>query len=146
MLSIKDGMSDAAPRFTLDELAALAGLPRRTVRYYLQVGLLPRPDGVGRGPHYGPRHAEQLLAIRKWQDAGLSLERIRELLATDGETPAVPPRPRRRGTVEVRSHLTVDEGVELVLDPQRAGLSPEQVRALALGVAELIDRIRSQQE
>jgi DNA-binding transcriptional MerR regulator len=139
-------MNDEDPRFTLDELAALAELPRRTVRYYVQIGLLDRPTGAGRGAHYGPRHLEQLLAIRRWQQAGLSLERIRELIAPDGEAAAVPPRPRQRGSVEVWSHVVIDDGVELTLDPKRAGLTPEQVRALAKGVVELIDRVRSEQE
>lgn len=140
-------MDTENPRFTLDELAALAELPRRTVRYYVQLGLLDRPFGVGRGPHYGQRHAEQLLEIRKWQQAGLSLERIRELLAPAGnEMSSVPPRTRRRGSLEVWSHLVIDDGLELTLDPKRAGLTPEQVRTLAQGVMDLVDRIRSEEE
>lgn len=138
-------MNEAPPRFTLDELAALAELPRRTVRYYLQIGLLDKPGGLGRGAHYDSRHLDQLLTIRKWQQAGLSLERIRELLAPEGET-AVPPRPRQRGSLEVWSHLVIDEGVELILEPQRAGLSPEQVRALVRGLMTLFDQIRSAKE
>lgn len=138
-------MNEAPPRFTLDELAALAELPRRTVRYYLQIGLLDKPGGLGRGAHYDSRHLDQLLSIRKWQQAGLSLERIRELLAPEGET-AVPPRPRQRGSLEVWSHLVIDEGVELILEPQRAGLSPEQVRALVRGLMTLFDQIRSEKE
>ena len=133
--------------FTLDELAALAELPRRTVRYYIQVGLVSPPEGRGPGAHYRPRHLEQLLTIRKWQGAGLSLERIRELLAgADGEAPLPPPRPRGRGTVEVWSHVVVDEGIELLIEPSRAGLSPEEVRAMARGVTELVDRVRREKE
>ena len=138
--------SDTAT-FTLDELAGLVDLPRRTVRYYIQIGLIDRPAGVGRGAHYGPRHAEQLVAIKKWQAAGLSLERIRELLAPQGEAGLVPPlRPRQAGTVEVWSHLVVADGVELTLEPTRAGLTPEQVRELAQGVMALFHQIRSSQE
>ena len=139
-------MEHADARFTLDELAALAELPRRTVRYYVQIGLVDRPIGAGRGAHYGPRHLEQLLATRKWQQAGLSLERIRQLLAPDGKANTIPPQSRQRGSVEVWSHLVIDDGVELTLDPKRAGLSPEQVRALAEGVMELIDQLRSTEE
>jgi DNA-binding transcriptional MerR regulator len=102
---------------------------------------------VGRGAHYGPRHAEQLVAIKKWQAAGLSLERIRELLAPQGEAGLVPPpRPRQAGTVEVWSHLVVADGVELTLEPTRAGLTPEQVREFAQGVMALFHQIRSSQE
>ena len=125
--------------YSLDDLAARAELPARTVRYYIQLGLVDRPVGVGKGAHYTPRHLEQLLHIRKWQLAGLSLERIGELLR-QGEPGAdrrvasiddrpIPPAPRRPGTVELWSHLVVAEGVEVVLEPGKAGLSPEQVRA-----------------
>jgi DNA-binding transcriptional MerR regulator len=133
--------------FTLDELAELVDLPRRTVRYYIQIGLIDRPAGVGRGAHYATRHADQLLEIKKWQAAGLSLERIRELLTpAGGEGPLPPPRPRQPGTVEVWSHLVIADGVELNLEPKRAGLTPEQVRAFAQGVMTLFDQIRTSQE
>lgn len=119
--------------WTLDELAALVDLPRRTLRYYIQIGLVDRPDGETRAARYGERHLAQLTRIRRWQDAGLSLERIRELLAGDDDAP-VPARPRRPGTVEVWSHLLVADGIELQIEPGRAGLTPEQVRALAAAV------------
>lgn len=120
----------AAPRqLSLDQLCALVELPRRTVRYYIQLGLVERPIGETRAAYYTDRHIEQLLTIRKWTDAGLSLERVRELLeGVDPEVP--PPRPRKPGSVEVMSHLVVADGVELVIEPARAGLRPEQVRAL----------------
>ena len=63
---------------------------------------------------------------------GVSLERIRELL--HGEQAPVPPRARAVGSVEVRSHLMVADGVDLVIEPGRAGLSPEQVRQFIKGV------------
>lgn len=129
--------------FSLDDLAALAELPRRTVRYYIQVGLVDRPVGLGKGAHYTQRHLDQLLQVRKWQLAGLSLERIGELLrqpAPRGDAP-LPPTPRRAGTVEVWSHLVVSDGVEIVLEPGRAGLTPEQVRALFRAVSRAYDEI-----
>jgi len=125
----------AARTFTLDELCALVELPRRTVRYYIQVGLVDRPEGETRAARYGPRHVEQLLAIRKWIDAGVSLERIRELLS--GAPPPVAPRARGPGTVEVWSHLVVADGIEIGLEPTRAQLTPEQARAFFNGVRAL---------
>ncbi len=132
-------------RFTLDEIAVLAELPRRTVRYYIQVGLVDRPHGVGKGAYYTQRHVEQLLLIRKWQMAGLSLERIGELLRgqTDGPLPAAP---RRPGTVEVWSHLVVADGVELALEPGRAGLTPEQVRAFFRAVTQAYAQVKESEE
>ena len=138
-------MNDAAEkRYSIDELAALVELPRRTVRYYIQQGLVDRPEGARRAAYYTRRHLEQLLEIRKWQRAGLSLERIRELLHTPGPGEAPPPRPRGRGSVEVWSHIVIDPGVELHLAPDQAGLSPEQVRTLARELVALVDRIREE--
>ena len=123
------------PEHTLSELCVLADLPVRTVRYYVQAGLVDRPVGETRAARYGAKHLEQLLLIKKWTAAGLSLERIRELLQ-DGETDL--PQPRQRpGSVEVRSHLHVADGIEIVIEPSRAGMTPEQVRQFTRGVMEL---------
>lgn len=113
--------------YTLDQLCALTDLSKRTVRYYMQMGLVDRPVGETRAAHYMPRHLEQLLQIRKLADAGISLERIREVLA-GGESP-VPDRVRQPGAISVLSHVFIAPGVELQIDPQAAGLSPEQLRA-----------------
>jgi DNA-binding transcriptional MerR regulator len=126
--------------FSMDELAALAELPRRTVRYYIQTGLLDRPVGYGKGARYTSQHVEQLLLIRKWQHAGLSLERVAEILKA-GEDGSLPPAPRRAGSVEVWSHMIVADGVEVVLEPGRAGLSPEQVRAFFRAVFSEFERV-----
>jgi DNA-binding transcriptional MerR regulator len=128
--------------YSLDQLATLAELPRRTVRYYIQIGLIDRPNGVGKGAWYTAHHLEQLLLVRKWQLAGLSLERISELVRAPS-TDALPPAPRRAGTVEVWSHVVLAEGVELTVEPSRAGLSPEQLRALCRAVAEAYDQIKA---
>lgn len=131
--------------FTLEEIASLAELPRRTVRYYIQSGLIDRPQGIGKGAYYTQRHVEQLLLVRKWQLAGLSLERIGELLRQQATGP-LPPTPRRAGTVEVWSHLVVADGVELTLEPGRAGLSPEQVRAFFRAVTQAYEQIHEKEE
>ena len=118
--------------YPLADLCVLADLPPRTVRYYVQIGLVDRPEGETRAARYGATQLEQLLLIKKWTAAGLSLDRIRELLR--GEQAPVPPRARAIGSVEVRSHLMVADGVEVVIEPGRAGLSPEQVRQFIKGV------------
>jgi DNA-binding transcriptional MerR regulator len=122
-------------RFSIDELATLAGVTSRTVRYYIAEGLVQRPEGEKRGAHYLRRHLEQLLLIRRWTDARISLDRVRELMAGAPEDPA-----RRRiapGTVEVWSRMTVVDGLEVHIEPGRAGLAPEQVRALVRGITSL---------
>jgi DNA-binding transcriptional MerR regulator len=123
-------MSD--PTYNLDDLCTLTDITKRTVRYYVQVGLVDRPEGETRAARYGPKHLEQLLLIKKWTAAGVSLDRIRELL--QGEAAPVPSRPRAAGSVEVCSHLIVTDGIEVVIEPGRAGLTPEQVRSFVKGV------------
>ena len=122
----------STPSYQLADLCVLADLPPRTIRYYVQIGMVDRPEGETRAARYGAMHLEQLLLIKKWTAAGLSLDRIRELLR--GEPAPVSPRARAIGSVEVRSHLMVADGVDLVIEPGRAGLSPEQVRHFIQGV------------
>ena len=89
--------------------------------------------GETRGAHYLPSHLDALLRIRQLTDAGISLERIREVLR--GDPPAVPPRSRQPGSVEVRSHIWIAPGVELQITPEEAEASPEAIRKLAKAVA-----------
>jgi DNA-binding transcriptional MerR regulator len=131
--------------YSLEEIAALAELPRRTVRYYIQTGLVDRPEGLGKGAYYTERHVEQLLQVRKWQLAGLSLERIGEIMRNP-HVDALPPAPRRAGTVEVWSHLVVADGIEVVLEPGRAQLTPEQVREFFRAVTRAYDSVQSSKE
>ena len=132
---------DAAERYSIDELSTLAGVTPRTVRYYIAQGLLDRPEGEKRGAHYLRRHLEQLLLTRRWTDAGLGLDRIRELQAGAPEDP--PRRAAPPGSVEVWSRVTVADGLEVHLEPGRAGLSPEQVRALVRGITALYRQVRT---
>jgi DNA-binding transcriptional MerR regulator len=72
-------MTDAV-RYAIGDLAELGGVSRRTVRYYVQEGLLPPPFGVGRGNHYGPEHLDRLLRVKSMQEAGETLDGIRAAL------------------------------------------------------------------
>jgi len=105
-----DGEQDL---YNIDELADLGGVSRRTVRYYVQEGLLPAPQGVGRGRHYGRPHLDRLLEVKAWQEAGLTLDEIRARRAprTAGGRPAFrPAQPLPRSTWR---RLALAPGVEL---------------------------------
>ncbi|MCF8003524.1 MAG: MerR family transcriptional regulator [Chromatiaceae bacterium] len=133
------------PRYSIDELCSLANTPRRTVRFYIQQGLLDRPEGQRRGAYYTQRHLEQLLFIARWREAGLSLERIGTLLRDQSEPADLVPR-RQPGSVEVWTHLAVAPGVELQLEPERANLSPEQVRAFFKAVMAAYQQVAERPE
>lgn len=129
-------------KFSLDELCTLSDTTKRNARYYMQIGLVDPSIGATKAAHYVRRHLDQLLTIRKLSDAGVSLDRIREVLS--GEVPPVPPRQRQPGSVEVRSHLFIAEGVELEISPEQAGLSPEQVRTLVRAVMKAYQELKGE--
>jgi DNA-binding transcriptional MerR regulator len=128
-------------KLTLQQLSERTGVAERTIRYYIQRGLVPAPKGTRRGAHYNDAHAADLLRIRHWQESGLSLDAIGDLLQARSEAPLAPARP---GAVEVRSHLTVADGVELVVAPDRCQLTQAQLRRLFHRVQDALAQIRAE--
>ncbi len=112
-------MSDDV-RYSLTELADLAGVTPRTVRYYLSSGLLP---GVQSGPgaKYGEDHLGRLRLIRRLQRDHLPLAEIRQRLAGLGDE-------------DVRGLAEVDDSpppADSALDYIRTVLSSPRVPAAA---------------
>ncbi|XXT22582.1 helix-turn-helix domain-containing protein [Sorangium sp. So ce429] len=70
--------------YKLDELAGEAGVAPRTVRYYVQRGLLPAPEFRGKDTAYGREHLARLRAIKALQQAHWPLEEIQARLAGAG--------------------------------------------------------------
>src|SRR5262245_7516590 len=103
---------ESEARYGIEELSDLGGVSRRTVRFYIQEGLLPTPLGVGRGRHYGEEHLRRLVRVREMQEQGLTLAEIHEKLA-GGRSPAAgasaAPKPSRSAWVR----LELAPGLEL---------------------------------
>lgn len=70
--------------YKIEELAAEAGVSPRTVRYYVQRGLLPAPEFRGKDTAYGREHLLRLRAIKRLQEAHLPLDEIQSRLAGMG--------------------------------------------------------------
>src|SRR5262245_21526812 len=138
-------MEDSAQTYSADDLANLAGLPRRTIRYYIGLGLIDRPIGETRGAHYTREHLRQLLEIRRLTEQGLSLDRVREVLHHKAEPPTEP-RARRPGDVEVKSHVHVAPGVDIVIAPRTAARTPEQLRRFARETRAAFERATKEHE
>ncbi len=64
------------------DLASLAGVTPRTIRYYVSVGLIPAPDQMGRAARYTDGHLDRIRLIRRLQDQHLPLAEIRARLAS----------------------------------------------------------------
>src|SRR5664280_1016439 len=71
---------NGARTFSIGSLADAAGVSRRTVRFYVQGGVLEPPVGLGRGAHYTEAHLARLMQIKSWQEQGAPLEAIRARL------------------------------------------------------------------
>jgi DNA-binding transcriptional MerR regulator len=108
--------------YGIKELAELGGVTRRTVRYYVQRGLLPTPLGTGRGPHYTVAHLERLIHIRKLQETGVPLAEISAQLdgipqasmRAPARSPAASPSLRAPGT-----HVLPEGRGDVKLSPLR---------------------------
>lgn len=76
------------PRFSLAELVESTGLSERTIRYYIQQGLVPGARGRGRSSFYTPEHLQRLARVVDLRDRGLSIDEIREAVIPDiGQAP-----------------------------------------------------------
>jgi DNA-binding transcriptional MerR regulator len=72
--------------YTIEQLSEKTGYSIRTIRYYIQEGLLEPPAGRGRGGYYYDSHLRRLLEIKAMQDRGMKLVGIQEMLKR-GEAP-----------------------------------------------------------
>jgi DNA-binding transcriptional MerR regulator len=70
-------MNEKHKKMTIGELADAAGVTVRTIRYYINEGILPTPELQGRYTLYEPWYLDYLELIRRWKDAYLPLKEIR---------------------------------------------------------------------
>ena len=112
--------SMAEKRYTIEELGEITGFSRRTIRYYIQEGLLAPPAGRGRGGFYFDSHVATLRRIRDLQEKGLRLSAIFEMLRE--RTAAGRPQERR---IWVRYEIA--PGVEIHVERGREELIGKEV-------------------
>lgn len=134
-------MSEQQPsetRYGIQELADLGGVTRRTVRYYVRLGLLPPPLGTGRGKHYSQEHVDALVQVRELQEQGVSLTEIGEQMEA-GEDP--PPGGAAEEVVAIEqvawTRVTLRDGVELSVKGR--GVDSEKLRRLQEAVLAILD-------
>ena len=71
--------------YTIEQLSNRVGLQRRTIRNYINQGLLRGPDSLGRNARYTDYHVKRLKLIKQMKTVlNLSLSEIRRLLNTVG--------------------------------------------------------------
>ncbi len=126
-------------RYLIEELCTLTGFSRRTVRYYVQEGLVDPPAGRGRGGFYADLHVAQLARIRSLQDQGYRLDAIRGLLGRQAPVEAAAvtttAAPRSSPSASWTRHA-VAPGIEL-------HVSAEAEAKLGSAVAAALEAVRS---
>ncbi len=128
--------------YSIEALSDLTGIPVRTIRFYIQTGLAERPEGQGRAARYLDRHLERLLLIKRLTAEGRSLASVKSLIDGGAES-AGTPSGRSPGEVSVRFQVHLADGIELLVDPARAGLSSQALRSAVPGILELIENLRN---
>ncbi len=148
--------------YKLDELAREAGTSSRTVRYYVQRGLLPAPQFRGKDTVYGEEHLVRLRVIRRLQDAylpldaiaaeleGKSREELERLLRAPSKRPPEPPRAALEKTYSDRvlasartwKRLAVAPGLELAV----ADDAPPETRAVVERLVEILEAMSNVKE
>ena len=126
--------------YSIDELCVITNLPKRTVRYYIQLGLVDRPIGETKAAHYLSKHLDQLLRVKKLTEARVPLDQIRQLIEA-GEDEVVSTSRRQPGSLQVKTHLYISPGIELLISAEESGLKPEQMRDLLKTVMRETERI-----
>ena len=136
---------------SISDLTERTGLTRRTIRYYIQRGLVDQPNGVKRGAWYTQRHLQQLLAIKYLQDGNLTLEEIGRRVRQAQDEPAgqvlarqaiafadmeVVTPPRAGETVKVA------EGIDLVVDASLSELGPAELRRFVSEIRRLYRQLK----
>ncbi len=67
-------------KYTIDDLCELTGYSRRTIRYYVQEGIIEPPAGRGRGGFYYDSQLNKLFQIKSLQEKGMGLMAIAKYL------------------------------------------------------------------
>lgn len=65
----------------IGELAQTTGTTAPTIRYYEDIGLLPRPGRAGGQRRYGPDDVRRLTFIRRCREFGFPIQQVRRLVS-----------------------------------------------------------------
>lgn len=112
----------------IGDLAKAAGTTTRTVRYYEEIGLLPRSDQREAGQHrvYTAADLERLRELLRLRDLlGVSLEELRELVEAEDARAALRSEfhasedPGRRREILEEALPLIDRQLELIRRRQR---------------------------
>ena len=127
--------------YSLEDLEALTGIAKRTIRFYIQKGLVEAPFGARKTPQYTEQHLTQLYQIKLYKESGLNLRKISDLLNKSDENTHTRPSVQA-GSISLVSKIHLVPGVNLEIDQNEAELTDTQLRKLAAAITETINTIK----
>ena len=138
--------------YTIQELIDQTGLPRRTIHFYTQQGILPPPTGAGLSARYAEVHLLCLKLVPVLRQDGLRLDQIREYFSACDEAALsrrweeqknnlhLPPAPLAAATPQPDRfvHYLLPQGLTLVvpaeLAAREAGRIQTKIRTIQEGL------------
>jgi DNA-binding transcriptional MerR regulator len=125
--------------YAIGELAELAGVTPRTIRYYVSIGLLPSPEQAGPKTRYTEGHLRRLRLIRHLQRQHLPLAEIGERIAKlDDEAveAALDERLALKPADSALDYINRIQGAQAPAPSERKEVTPTRFGAPALKLAE----------
>lgn len=121
--------------YSIQDLCEQTSLPRRTIHFYVQQGILPPPDGAGVGARYNENHLLCLKLIPLLRRKGLKLDDIRVRLQGLDESALralydqvyAPAPPALLPVSQPFAHYALPAGITLVVP---ASLNPSERKKL----------------
>ena len=115
-------------RFSAEQLSAITGLSRRTIRYYVDKQLVAKPVGERKAAYYTDRHLADLLWVKEKVAAGYRLAGLRSIRSERGRPQA------SRGGQEIWTHISISPSIKLLIEPSSARIPARDLRAFIKGV------------
>jgi MerR family transcriptional regulator, redox-sensitive transcriptional activator SoxR len=116
LMSTSGSEPGGSPLLTIGEVAGLAGKSPSAIRYYEQIGLLPKPARANGRRGYDASTVRTLAVIETGQRAGLALDEIGVLLSAAPGDPAAIGRLREVASRKLPEVVALIERSELVRD------------------------------
>lgn len=134
--------------YSLQELADLIGVEKRTIRSWIEQGLLKGPETVGRNARYGRGHLERLKAIKVLRDHyGMSLSDARQelLLATDERVRELAQRIEGSGPEPITTETGHSSALAYIRAVQSSASNREEKAPVSAqtGVSRLLSRLEA---
>ena len=103
--------------YRISDIERLSGIPRRTIHFYLQEGLLHQPRRTGKTmAYYDDRHLEELAFIRRAKNGGMPLTAIRTEIHAGTVRTEARRHPGRDSSVTERGYKTRENILRLACE------------------------------